>query len=126
RTTISPKFIEQALASPEPKIIKPSTKVIWLGSFPAVKYYVKKGKKNPLNMDALTFHNKKDVFVIQTKAEWARWLVETLPLLSVNSETVSSFEKVEQSFNSSGAGDFQHFLNSEAFEELKENGLLLL
>ena len=126
RTTISPKFIEQTLAFHDPKIIKPSNKFVWLGSLPAVKYYVKKGKKNPVNMAALTFYNKKDVFVIHTKEDWGRWLIETLPLLSVNSEAASSFAEVEKSFKDSGAGDFQYFLNSDAFTELKENGLLLL
>ena len=77
-------------------------------------------------MAALTFHNKKDVFVIHTKEAWGRWLIETLPLLSVNRGSVSSFAEVEQSFKDSGAGDFQHFMNSETFTELKDNGLLLL
>ena len=77
-------------------------------------------------MAVLTFHNKKDVFVIHTKEAWGRWLLETLPLLSVNSEALSSFAEVEQSFNDSGAGDFQQLLNSDTFAELKENGLLLL
>jgi hypothetical protein len=126
RTTISPKFIEQALALHEPKSIKPSTKIVWLGSIPSVKYYVKKGKKNPMNMAALTFYNKKDAFVVHTKEDWGRWLVATLPFLSVHKKTVSSFEEVEQLFNTSGAGDFQHFLYSDAFTELKDNGLLLL
>lgn len=126
RTTISPKFIENALASHEPKIIKPSNKFVWLGSLPAVKYYVKKGKKKPVNMAALTFHNKKDALVIHTKEAWGRWLTETLPLLSVSRGSVSSFAEIEQSFNDSGAGDFQHFLHSETFSELKDNGLLLL
>jgi hypothetical protein len=126
RTTIPPKFIEQALASHEPKVIKPSTKVVWLGSSPAIKYYVKRGKKNAINMASLTFFNKKDAFIIHTKEEWGRWLGKTLPLLSVYGGVVSTFEEVEQSFNDSGSGDFQRFLNSDTFVELKENGLLLL
>ena len=77
-------------------------------------------------MAALTFHNKKDAIVIHTSEEWGRWLIETLPLLSINGELVSSFVEVEKSFNDYGAGDFQHFMNSETFTELKENGLLLL
>ena len=77
-------------------------------------------------MAALTFHNKKDAIVIHTREEWGRWLIETLPLLSVHREVVSSFVEVEQSFSSSGAGEFQQFLHSETFTELKENGLLLL
>lgn len=126
RTTISPKFIEQALAFPEPKVIKPSTKIVWLGNPPVVKYYVKKGKRNAVNMASLTFYNKKDTFVVHTKEEWGRWLAETLPLLSVYREVVSSFVEVEQLFNDSGADDFQHFLNSDTFTELKDNGLLFL
>ncbi len=126
RTAVSPKFIEQALALHEPKIIKPSTKVVWLGSLPVVKYYVKNGKKKPVNMVSLTFYNKKETFLVHTKEEWGRWLIETLPLLSVYRGVVSSFEEVEQSFNDFGAGDFQHFLVSDSFTELKDNGLLFL
>jgi hypothetical protein len=63
---------------------------------------------------------------LQTKEEWARWLGATLPLISVSRESVSSFVEVEQSFNDAGAGDFQQFLNSDTFTELKDNGLLLL
>ncbi len=126
RTTISPKFIEQALACSEPKVIKPSTKLVWLGSTPSVKYYLKKGKKNPVNMASLTFYNKKEDFIIHTKEEWGRWLVGTLPLLSVYQEVILSLTEVEQLFSDSGAGDFQHFLNSSTFTELKGNGLLLL
>ena len=77
-------------------------------------------------MAALTLHNKKDAVVIHSREEWGRWLIETLPSLMVNSNVISSFAEVEQSFNASGAGDFQQFLHSETFTELKENGLLLL
>ncbi|HEY0054926.1 MAG TPA: radical SAM protein [Pedobacter sp.] len=126
RTTIPPKFIEQALALREPKVIKPSTKVVWLGCSPAIKYYLKRGKKITINMASLTFYNKKDAFIIHTKEEWGRWLGTTLPLLSVYGGVVSSFEEVEKSFNDSGTGDFRRFLNSDTFIELKENGLLLL
>ncbi|HXI00217.1 MAG TPA: radical SAM protein [Sphingobacteriaceae bacterium] len=126
RTTISSNFIEQALAFPEPKVIKPSTKIVWLGSTASVKYYVKKGKKSPVNMASLTFYNKKDDFIVHTKEEWGRWLIKALPLLSVHQEVVFSFVEVEQLFNDSGAGDFQLFLNSSTFTELKDNGLLLL
>jgi radical SAM superfamily enzyme YgiQ (UPF0313 family) len=126
RTTVSPKFIEHALAFHESKIIKPTTKFVWLGSSPAIKYYVKKGKGKPANMASMTFFNKRDNINLQTKEEWARWLGATLPSLSVSSGSVSSFVEVEQSFKDAGAGDFQHFLNSDTFTELKENGLLLL
>jgi radical SAM superfamily enzyme YgiQ (UPF0313 family) len=126
RTTIPAKYIENALALNEPKILKPSTKVVWIGSQPAVKYYVKRGKKNPVNMAVLTFYNKRDAFVVHTKEDWGRWLSETLPLLSVHRGSVSSIGDLEQLFNDSGAADFQVFLNSPTFTELKDNGLLLL
>jgi hypothetical protein len=53
------------------------------------------------------------------------WLAETLPTLSVTNETVSTFVEVEQSFNTVDADNFQIFLHSETFAELKDNGLLL-
>jgi radical SAM superfamily enzyme YgiQ (UPF0313 family) len=126
RTTVAPKFIENALAFQEQKIIKPSTKFIWMGSTPSIKYYVKKGKGKPQKMASLTFYKKKDAFNVQTREEWARWLAETLPTLSVTNETVSTFVEVEQSFNTADADNFQIFLHSETFAELKDNGLLLL
>jgi radical SAM superfamily enzyme YgiQ (UPF0313 family) len=126
RTTVSPKFIEQALAFNEHKIIKPSTKFVWLGSHPSIKYYIKSGKGKPQKMASMTFYNKKDAFKVQTREEWGRWLSATLPLLSVSQASVYSFVEVEQSFNAAEAGNFQLFLNSDTFAELKENGLLLL
>jgi radical SAM superfamily enzyme YgiQ (UPF0313 family) len=126
RTNIPAKYIENALEFHEPKIVKPTTKVVWLGSQPAVKYYVRKGKKNPVNMAALTFYNKRDAFVVHTKEDWGRWLSDTLPLLSVHGGSISSIKDLEQRFIDSSAGDFQLFLNSDTFTELKDNGLLLL
>jgi hypothetical protein len=38
--------------------------VVWLGSLPAVKYYVKKGKNNLVHKAVLTLHNKKDAFIV--------------------------------------------------------------
>jgi hypothetical protein len=49
-----------------------------------------------------------------------------LPLISVHQGLVSSIGDLEQPFKESGAGDFQLFLNSATFTELKDNGLLLL
>jgi hypothetical protein len=126
RTTIPPKYIEQALALNESKMIKPSNKLVWLGSTPAIKYYVKKGKKKPVNMAVLTFYNKRDSFVIHTKDEWGRWLTANLPLLSVHTGSVLSIAELEQRFNEAVPGEFQLFLYSDTFRELKENGLLML
>ena len=126
RTSIPPRYIEQALALNEPKVLKPSTKVVWMGSAPTIKYYVKKGKKKPVNMAVLTFYSKKDEFVIHTQEGWGKWLSTSLPLFSVHRGSVASFVEFEQSFNDAGAEDFQFFLYSETFKELKENGLLLL
>ena len=49
-------------------------------------------------MAVLAFHNKKDAFIVHTKEDWGRWLIDTLPLLSVKGEGISSFVEVEQSF----------------------------
>ena len=126
RTTISSKFIEQALSFTEPKIIKPSTKVVWLGSNPQIKYFTKQGKKKAENIAALTFYNKKIDFSIQIKEEWGKWLYEFLPLLSVSNVNIYTYAEFEQDFLDKQLGEIQLFINSNSFSDLKDNGLLFL
>lgn len=126
RTTVSSKYIEQALSYSEPKVVKPSTKIVWLGSNPSIKYYKKKGKGKPVSMAELTFYNKKDNITLHVSQEWGKWLNEVLSLLSVSNVNVYSYLELEKHFKDHQLGDFQQFLNSNALNELKENGLLFL
>lgn len=126
RTTVAPKYIQEAIDGQAYEPASPSAKIVWLGGIPSIRTFTKKKKNNSFEMAELTFSNKKHDLVIQLKQAEGEWLMEQIPTLSVNNPAQTTFAELEKSFEQHTCADFVLFWNSPAIKELRENGLLML
>ena len=126
RTTVAPKYIQEAIDQQEYEPASPNAKIVWLGGIPAIRNFTKKKKNQRFEMAELTFSNKKQDLVIQLKQQEGEWLFAQIPNLSVSNSIETTFGELEKSFEQHTGDDFVLFWNSLAMKELRENGLLML
>ncbi|HEY6143657.1 MAG TPA: B12-binding domain-containing radical SAM protein [Flavobacterium sp.] len=125
KTKIHPDFIADALEEAEEFNIKPTAKIVWLGGKPMVEHFTKSKKGNSWEIMALTFHDKKESFTIQTPKLEGEWLVEILQKLSASNSKIYSFQEIKADFETN-LEDFELFWYSKPVNTLREFGLLVL
>ncbi len=125
KTTIHPDFIFDALEEETNFSTKPNSKVFWLGGKPTVESFKKTKKGNFWDMMSLTFHDKKETFVIHTNQKEGEWLVKILATISVSNSKTTQFQELKADFESE-LEDFELFWFSKPMNSLREFGLLVL
>jgi len=125
-TIVDPEFIEKSLAKDESYLIKPDSKIVWLGTKPELRYYTKIKKGRQLEVVDLKFYDKKDDFSVQTTKEQAEWLVKFLQNISPENKELMTYRKAKGEFESSIAEDFEPFWYGKAINSLRQIGLLVL
>ena len=118
KTTVSKNLIVDALDEVEDFMLKPSVKIVWLGTTPRVK--TKNAKK--IN---LTFNTKTDVFDIDMTVENGNWLNAILPNLSPESGNLKTLQDLKSDYEKDFE-NFELFWYSKPIQVLRENGLLSL
>ncbi|WP_281337228.1 B12-binding domain-containing radical SAM protein [Flavobacterium eburneipallidum] len=125
KTKIHPDFIVNALEEAEDFNIKPTAKIVWLGGKPMVEHFTKSKKGNSWEMMAMTFHDKKESFTIQTPKLEGEWLVQMLQKISVSNSKIYSFQEIKADFETD-LEDFELFWYAKPVNTLREFGLLIL
>ena len=127
KTRISPDFIVNALEEPELAFIKPSSRIVWLGSQPSLNFFTKTKKGNQWELAQLTFHTRKDVFTIQVSKSQGLWLNTLLQKIAASRGEKSLFHEIKSDYEQqSEAEDFEPFWYGKQVGQLKEAGLLIL
>ena len=127
RTSIAPDFIEQAILENESGFVKPSSRVVWLGTQPSTRFYTKAKKGNQWEMAELTFHTRKDLFSIQVSRSQGIWLEKILKEISVYENKKSLFHEIKSDYEQHNEEeDFEPFWYGKQVAQLKEAGLLVL
>jgi hypothetical protein len=126
RTSVTPKYIQEAIDEQAYEPPSPNAKIVWLGGNPSIHTFTKKKKNYTFEMAELTFSNRKHDLVIQLKQAEGEWLFEQIPALSVHNSTQITFGELEKSFEQHTGDDFVLFWNSPSIKELRENGLMIL
>lgn len=126
KTKISPDFIEKILIENEGAEFGEHTKIIWLGSLPSVRYYVKRKKGKSTEMAELSITTKQEDVVLNMKQPLGKWLFEVLPTLSIYNEKFATYSDFERQFNERKLGDIEVFMHSFTMNGLRESGLLLI
>ncbi len=125
KTTIPQGYIESCL-NEEIDNVKPTSYAIWLGNIPSVNYFeVEKGKK-VIEMGELEFYDKKKNWHLHLPAKQAQWLHDVLPGLILNNQPLTTYKQLSDSYSNSVAGNLSDFTALPAWQQLRENGLLLL
>ncbi len=125
KTKIHPDFIFNALDKQNNFETKPNAKVVWLGGKPSVEHFTKSKKGQTWEMMALTFHDKKESFVVQTNKNEGEWLVQILQKISISNTKNYTFQEVKNDFETQ-LEDFELFWYSKPINTLREFGLLVL
>ena len=61
-----------------------------------------------------------------TRVPLAEWLLETLPTLALGTHEVPSLAQLKTRYEAAALGDFETFLTSHEWKELRQNGLLVV
>lgn len=125
QTVIPPNFIERAIYNNNGSPEKPNAKVVWLGTQPLIEAFTKKKKGNPQNHLLLIFHDKKSSFEISVEKQKAKWLIDILDKVSIESQQPFTFQKLKESYPTN-FGAFDVFWASRPVQVLRENGLVLV
>ncbi|WP_276381512.1 radical SAM protein [Flavobacterium sp. H4147] len=125
RTKIHPDFIFNALEEQNDFNTKPNAKVVWLGGKPSAEIFTKSKKGRSWEMMSLTFHDKKESFMIQTSKEEGEWLTSILSKISISNAKNYTFQEVKNDFETT-LEDFELFWYSKPINTLREFGLLVL
>ncbi len=127
RTKVPKNYIEMAVSEEEEFMIRPSSKVVWLGKKPSVVYSnIKKGESDRRTVATLNFHNKKEEFSIKTNKVQGDWLAEILGLISPKNKKIYTFQEVQNHYENAGLKDFELFWYNKPVNGLGEYGLLIL
>ncbi|MFD2201187.1 B12-binding domain-containing radical SAM protein [Shivajiella indica] len=126
-TSIPPNFIYKALLENPKSVLKPSTKVVWLGNSPElVQYsYMKKGKK--ISASKLVFENKIHKTEIKVNPLEGNWLLKIMDqLIPQNGQKEITLESLKENYQDAGLSDFEKFMQSPTWTNLVEEGLVLV
>jgi hypothetical protein len=126
RTTVPKNHIAAILQHPEPMVVKPTAKIVWLGQAPVVTPSTKIRKGESKDMAILTFQSIKETFRIQVDAAQGAWLAAILPTLSARNAHVRTLQDVQAEYASAGLVGFELFWYSKEMDVLREQGLLTL
>jgi hypothetical protein len=126
RTRISKNYIAEALEEEQVFSLKPSAKLVWLGTKPKCSAYIKTKKGKQWEMLTLTFQDKKETFSIQLDRAQGEWVTAMLQKISVSNSEVLTFQEVKLDYETSGLEDFELFWFSRPVRTLSGYGLLAL
>jgi hypothetical protein len=125
KTTIHPDYIYDCLESSQLQEIKPTAKLLWIGSLPIAEEFNKTKKGQTKRLLKLTFHTTTSVFSISLNEENGNWLLNQLEKLHPQHPTLTTFLQLKTDFESHFQ-NFEFFWHSKPMQILKENGLLVL
>lgn len=127
KTTVHKNFIWRSIQQETSLTIRPSSKLIWLSTIPEMeKYYThRKGKQK--ERWKLIFTSKSQVRELDIEKEIGEKIIimleKCIPLPEKKEMVLSEFQKFYESL---GLDDFEAFLESELWEVLQEEGLVLV
>ena len=122
KTTTPRQLVPQALQAPEkPDFAKQNQRLFWLGNVPELR--IEAGKKG--TRVVLTCYEQAEDFEVKAAEAAGCWLHELLTRLSHDYDTKVLLKEAAATFPAL-AGPFEAFLQSPAWQLLREKGLLLL
>jgi Radical SAM superfamily len=124
-TTIADDFIYTALQDETQFTTKPNAKIVWLGTQPLFESFSKNKKGKSFEMMRFTFHDKKEVFSIQTNQLEGEWLAKMLKKITLPNDKLVTFQELKTDFELQ-LDDFELFWYSKPIHTLREYGLLVL
>ncbi|WP_317196784.1 B12-binding domain-containing radical SAM protein [Hymenobacter piscis] len=122
KTTVPRQLIQKALQEPgKPDFAKQNLRLFWLGNAPELLPL----DTRPGARATLVFYEQAEDFELKTTPAIGQWLLELLTCLSTDYDTKLLLKEAAATFPAGGLS-FEQFLQSPAWELLREKGLLVL
>ncbi|MGI4969968.1 MAG: hypothetical protein ACRYGH_13525, partial [Janthinobacterium lividum] len=129
RATVPRQLIQQAIQEPDkPDATQPNRRLFWLGNAPDFRLATTGGngpKDKKTTRAILTFYEQAEDFEVKTTEVIGPWLHVLVLRLSADYETKVLLKEAAASFPPT-AGSWENFLQSPAWQLLREKGLLLI
>jgi radical SAM superfamily enzyme YgiQ (UPF0313 family) len=129
RATVPRQLIQQALQEPDkPDFAQPNRRLFWLGNAPELSVKVTGGngpKDKKTTRAILTFYEQAEDFEVKTTEAIGPWLHALLTRLTHDYDTKVLLKEAGATFPP-GAGSWESFLQSPAWQLVREKGLLLV
>ncbi|WP_341966161.1 radical SAM protein [Flavobacterium psychrophilum] len=125
KTRVKPNFIYNSIQKEENFSTKPSARIVWIGGKPLTEIFIKSKKGNAWEMIKMTFHDKKETFVIDIEKEKGDWLLKILNIISIHNDKKNTFLVLKTDFEEN-FDDFELFWYSKPINTLRNFGLLVL
>ncbi len=123
-TNIQSDFIYNCLEQEAVFNIKPTAKIVWLGTLPLVTEFSKTKKGTTKNFLEFIFHDTVETYKITTEKDKGLWLFEILEELTPQHKP-QSFKQLKSNFETQFE-DFELFWYSKPIHVLRAHGLLVL
>ena len=123
KTTINPDYIYKAINEPEVNNSSHS-KVIWMGILPSTSIIQKSKKGTKWEEMSLHFHNNKSEVTINVDPVKGNWLIQLLPLLSIEKSYGMSYAQIKENYMAAGLEGFELFWDNKPITSLYKVGLL--
>ncbi|WP_310394396.1 radical SAM protein [Hymenobacter sp.] len=122
KTTTPRHLVQQALQAPStPDFARQNQRLFWLGNAPDIR--IEPGKKAPRAV--LTCYEQAEDFEVKTTEAAGCWLHQLLTRLSHDYDAKMLLKEATATFPAE-EGTFENFLQSPAWQLLREKGLLLI
>ncbi|ENA1765286.1 radical SAM protein, partial [Flavobacterium psychrophilum] len=118
KTTVKPNFIYNSIQKEENFSTKPSARIVWIGGKPLTEIFIKSKKGNAWEMIKMTFHDKKETFVIDIEKEKGDWLLKILNIISIHNDKKNTFLVLKTDFEEN-FDDFELFWYSKPINTLR-------
>jgi radical SAM superfamily enzyme YgiQ (UPF0313 family) len=129
RPTVPRQLIQQALSEPEKRdFAQLNKRLFWLGNVPELSFKTTGGngpKDKKTTRAILTCYEQAEDFEVKITELIGPWLHQLLTRLSTDYDTKVLLKEAGASFPA-GAGSWENFLQSPAWQLLREKGLLLV
>jgi hypothetical protein len=125
KTTITPDYIHECLETEIHFNIKPTAKILWLGTKPLVIETSKTKKGQTYHTLQAMFHTTTETFTVTLDKDKGNWFLNRLDTLNPNNTQLPTFLELKKDFESQFE-DFELFWFSKPVSVLREHGLLVL
>lgn len=130
KTKVDPTYIQHCLNETVKTEFRPNDLILWLGG-EAVEMVIlstKKSKKSSPELPyvEVIFAGLTAQYTIYLSQPMAEWFIDFINIANPDNPTKPTLKEMQKSYEDTGLGDFQAFLDGDICNTLREKGLLFL
>jgi hypothetical protein len=125
-TSVPPRYIEQSVSANSEPEVRSNAIVTWLGRVPTMNVFEEKEKNQVIQIAELEFYGKKSHWTLTVNIAMGEWLMEVFPKLSIQEPNPLPLHELSSLYEGQDQGKFSDFTQSYVWQELRDNGLLIV